>query len=87
MKRKSLIAAILLTISAQGAFAEDSKDSTTLNKDQVDGRVGEGQGKIKEITGKVLGDKKMEVEGNVQKNAGKVQKGIGNMKQDIKEDK
>jgi uncharacterized protein YjbJ (UPF0337 family) len=43
----------------------------------VDGRVGEGQGKIKEATGKVLGDKKMEVEGNVQKNAGKVAQWTG----------
>ncbi|MEQ1639069.1 MAG: CsbD family protein [Methylococcales bacterium] len=53
----------------------------------VEGRVQEGKGKIKEVTGKVIGDKKMEVEGNVQKNVGKVQKGVGDINQDIKEDK
>lgn len=30
-----------------------------MNKDQVEGRVGEAQGKVKEATGVMLDDKKM----------------------------
>lgn len=86
MKLTGLLAAIVLTFAAFGAYAEENTDSTNLNKDQVEGRVNEGKGKVKEVTGKVIGDKKMEVEGNVQKNVGKVQKGMGDMKQDIKKE-
>lgn len=86
IKLTGLLAAMLLTIASFGVYAEESTGGSNMNKDQVEGLVGEGKGKIKEVTGKVIGDKKMEVEGNVQKNVGKVQKGIGDIKQDIKEE-
>ena len=56
-----------------------------MNKDQIKGRVEEG--KVKEVTGKILDDDDMELEGNVQKNVGKVQAGFGDLKEDIKKDK
>lgn len=84
---KNLLALVILTFATFGVYAEPGKDDTGMNKDQVEGRVEEGKGKIKEVTGKVIGDKKMEIEGNVQKNIGKTQKGYGDIKQDIKEDK
>ena len=40
---------------------------------------------MKEVTGKVLDDKGMEVEGNIQKNVGKAQAGYGDLKKDIKD--
>jgi uncharacterized protein YjbJ (UPF0337 family) len=55
-----------------------------MNKDQVKGRIETAKGKVKEVTGNILDDKEMEIEGNVQKNVGKVQTGIGNLKEDIK---
>ena len=55
-----------------------------MNKDQVKGRFEEAKGKIKEVTGNVVGDKEMEVEGNIQKNIGKAQAGVGDLKEDIK---
>ena len=55
-----------------------------MNKDQVKGRVEEAKGKIKEVTGNVVGDKETEVEGNIQKNIGKAQAGVGDLKEDIK---
>ena len=58
-----------------------------MNKDQVKGKIEETKGAVKEITGKVLDDKGMEVEGNIQKNIGKAQAGYGDIKQDIKEGK
>jgi uncharacterized protein YjbJ (UPF0337 family) len=53
-----------------------SKESI-VNKDRVSGAAKEAVGSIKEKTGKVLGDKKMEVEGKVKKTEGKVQNAIG----------
>ena len=36
-----------------------------MNKDQVNGRVKEAKGKVKEVTGRVLGDKTMENKGKL----------------------
>jgi uncharacterized protein YjbJ (UPF0337 family) len=58
-----------------------------MNKNQINGRVDEAQGKAKEETGKLLNDKGMEVEGNVQKNVDKAQKSYGDTKKDIQEGK
>ncbi len=55
-----------------------------MNKDQVKGRYEAAKGKVKEVTGNVVGDKGLEIEGNIQKNIGKVQAGVGDIKEDIK---
>jgi uncharacterized protein YjbJ (UPF0337 family) len=55
-----------------------------MNKDQVQGKIEESKGKIKEVAGTLLDDDEMEVKGNVQKNAGKLQEAVGDIKQDIK---
>jgi uncharacterized protein YjbJ (UPF0337 family) len=57
----------------------------SINKDQVKGRVEEAKGTLKEVTGKIVGDKKLEVKGNIQKNLGKVQEKLGDIKQDVKD--
>jgi uncharacterized protein YjbJ (UPF0337 family) len=54
-----------------------------INKDQVKGRAEETKGKVKEVVGKVLCNKDLEVKGNIQKNAGAVQASIGDAKEDI----
>jgi uncharacterized protein YjbJ (UPF0337 family) len=79
------LAAAILTFCSLSIYAEESQENTYMNKDQVDGRVGEVKGKVKEVTGQILGDKPMEVEGNIQKNIGKAQAGFGDLKKDIKE--
>jgi uncharacterized protein YjbJ (UPF0337 family) len=55
-----------------------------INKDQVDGRVEQAMGKVKEVAGKTVGNDDLEVEGNVQKNIGAVQAKLGDVKEDIK---
>ncbi len=55
-----------------------------MNKDQVKGRIEATKGTIKEVTGKLLNDEDLEIEGNVQKNFGKVKSGFGDLKDDIK---
>ncbi|NMG29679.1 CsbD family protein [Aromatoleum evansii] len=56
-----------------------------MNKDQVKGRIEEAKGKMKEVAGRVSGDKKLEREGKIQNISGKVQAGIGDLKEDIKD--
>jgi uncharacterized protein YjbJ (UPF0337 family) len=56
-----------------------------MSKDQVKGRIEEAKGTVKEVVGKILDDKDLEVEGNVQKNVGKVQAGFGDLKVDVKD--
>jgi uncharacterized protein YjbJ (UPF0337 family) len=56
-----------------------------MNKDQVNGRIEEAKGTIKEATGKVVGDRTLEAKGNIQKNLGKVQEKSGGVKQNVKD--
>jgi uncharacterized protein YjbJ (UPF0337 family) len=54
-----------------------------INKDQVHGRLEEAAGKAKEVIGKVVGNKELEVKGTVQKNVGAAQAAVGDAKKDI----
>jgi len=56
-----------------------------INKDQVKGRVEEAKGTIKEVTGKLVRDKTLEAEGNIQKNLGKVRAKVGDVEQDVRD--
>lgn len=54
-----------------------------INKDQVQGRVEQATGKVREVVGNATGNKGMEVAGNVQKNVGKAQTAVGDAKENI----
>ncbi len=56
-----------------------------VNKDQVKGRVTEAKGKIKEVTGKLVGNEKLEAKGKVEKIAGKAQATFGDVKKNVKD--
>jgi len=51
----------------------------------VKGRVEEAKGTIKEATGKLVDDKTLEAEGNIQKNLGKARAKLGDLKADVKD--
>lgn len=55
-----------------------------MNKDQIEGRFEEAKGKVKEVTGKVVGNKDLEEKGIIQNASGKVQADAGDIKEDIK---
>ena len=55
-----------------------------VNKDQVKGRTREAKGKVKEVTGSLVGNANLETRGKIEKNLGKVQAKIGDIKQDLK---
>ena len=51
-----------------------------MNKDQVKGRAKEAQGNVKEVAGKVVGNDRLEAEGQIDKATGKVQSAYGDLK-------
>jgi uncharacterized protein YjbJ (UPF0337 family) len=55
-----------------------------INKDQVQGRVDEAKGKVKEVVGKAVGNQELEAKGNIQKHIGAVQAKVGDIKEDLK---
>lgn len=55
-----------------------------MNKDQVEGRIKEAQGKVKQVTGKIVGNKTLEEKGKDEKAAGNVQADYGDLKNDLK---
>lgn len=55
-----------------------------MNKDQFKGRIHEAKGKVKEVTGKAVGNAELEQKGKIEKAAGKVQGKFGDLKSDIK---
>jgi uncharacterized protein YjbJ (UPF0337 family) len=56
------------------------------NKDQVEGRVTEAKGSIKQLAGKIVGNEKLQAKGAVQKVVGKAQAKFGDVKQKVKDD-
>lgn len=57
-----------------------------MNKDQVQGRVEEAKGKIKEVAGRTVGNPDLEDRGTAQKVVGTVQKNFGDLKEDVKDE-
>lgn len=55
-----------------------------MNKDQVDGRSKAVEGKIKEMAGKIVGNKELEAKGKAKKVIGNAQAKFGDVKADIK---
>ena len=58
-----------------------------VNKDQVKGRTREAKGKVKEVTGSLVGNEKLEAKGKIQKTLGEAQAKFGDVKKDISEAK
>ena len=54
-----------------------------MNKDQVKGRMTEAKGKVKEVAGRMVGNRRLEAKGKAQKAVGKLQAGYGDAKDDL----
>ena len=55
-----------------------------MDKDRIEGSAEQIKGAVKEAAGKVLGDKKLETEGQTEKAVGKVQNAIGGLKDTLR---
>ncbi len=54
-----------------------------INKDQVRGRVKVVKGAVTQVTGRLVGSKKLQAKGKIQKNLGKVQAKYGDLKKRV----
>ncbi len=55
-----------------------------MDKDRIKGAAHEAKGAVKEAAGKMIGDKKTQAEGAVEKGAGKIQNAAGQAKDAMK---
>ena len=55
-----------------------------MDKDRIEGSARQMKGTIKEAAGKVLGDAKLQAEGQADKTAGKVQNAVGGLKDTLR---
>jgi uncharacterized protein YjbJ (UPF0337 family) len=56
-----------------------------MDKDRIEGSANQAKGAIKQATGKVTGDAKLEVEGATDKAKGKVQNAVGGAKDALRD--
>ena len=55
-----------------------------MDKDRIRGAAEQGKGAVKEATGKLMGDAKLESEGKADKAVGKVQSAVGGLKDTLR---
>ena len=55
-----------------------------MDKDRIKGSAEQAKGTVKEVAGKILGDKKLETEGKAEKAVGQVQNAIGGLKDTLR---
>ena len=63
---------------ADGGIRTDGMKSS--NTDKIEGALHEAKGKIKEVTGKIIGNPNLRNEGTVEKVSGKIQRKVGDVK-------
>jgi uncharacterized protein YjbJ (UPF0337 family) len=54
-----------------------------MNRHQLRGRISQARGKVREITGKLFGNKSLQGRGRAEKTGGRIQAGYGDLKDDI----
>jgi uncharacterized protein YjbJ (UPF0337 family) len=72
-------------LAGRHSGSEICNQGNAMNKDQVQGRVEEAKGAIKQATGHVTGKPDLEDRGTMEKAAGKVQKTYGDVKEQVKD--
>lgn len=55
-----------------------------MNKDQVRGRIEEAKGKVRELAGRIAGDRTLEEKGRIGKTLGSVRARYGDLKDGLK---
>ena len=52
----------------------------SMDSDRIEGSAKQAKGEIKEVTGKVTGDAKLQADGKADKTAGKIENAVGGLK-------
>ena len=56
-----------------------------MDKDRVKGAPDQAKGNVKEVTGKIVGDAKLQTEGKADKTKGKVENAVGGAKDAVRD--
>jgi uncharacterized protein YjbJ (UPF0337 family) len=56
-----------------------------MDKDRIEGSANQAKGSIKQATGKLTGDAKLQAEGAADKATGKVQNAVGGLKDSLRD--
>jgi uncharacterized protein YjbJ (UPF0337 family) len=59
-------------------------EDTAMDRDRIKGSAEQAKGAVKEVAGKILGDKKLETEGKTDKAVGKLQNAVGGLKDAVR---
>jgi len=54
-----------------------------MNENQLEGKVKQTRGRMKEVAGNILGDKTMETKGRIRDVTGKIQEVYGDLQKDL----
>lgn len=54
-----------------------------MDKQQIKGAIKKAKGKVKEVTGRAIGNEKLEREGKIEHAKGTAQKAYGDLKSDV----
>jgi uncharacterized protein YjbJ (UPF0337 family) len=60
-------------------------EGSTMNRDEIKGKIGKAKGTAKEKTGEFLDDPEMQAEGQLEHGAGAVREGYGQAKRKVQE--
>jgi uncharacterized protein YjbJ (UPF0337 family) len=66
----------------QAAFK--NVEAIMVDKDRIRGSAAQAKGKVKEVVGKAIGDRKLEGEGKADRLKGKVQNAVGGLKDTLR---
>jgi uncharacterized protein YjbJ (UPF0337 family) len=59
-------------------------EAIMVDKDRIRGSAAQAKGKVKEVVGKAVGDRKLEGEGKADRLKGKVQNAVGGLKDTLR---
>jgi uncharacterized protein YjbJ (UPF0337 family) len=76
--------AALLGTSRQAARFRSTYWREAMDKDRIKGSAEQAKGKVKEVAGKVTGDKKLSAEGKADKVSGKIRSAVGGLKDAVR---
>ena len=55
-----------------------------INRDQLQGRIAEAKGAVKQLTGKAMGNSSLEKSGSIERHFGRVQSNFGDLREAIR---
>jgi uncharacterized protein YjbJ (UPF0337 family) len=73
------------TAGPPAAFPSSDQKGKNMDKDRIKGMGDQAKGAVKDATGKVLGDSKLQAEGKADKMKGKIENAVGGAKDTVRD--